>query len=161
MYRSRSYPRLAHPRRFAGSARMAALVTLLSSPAWASSCPDMQTRLLERTNLVSGIQAMTQGGKKMDAKAACAVFGKLAANGTTTLKWAEVNKDACRVPDQFVQGLTADHERVVKMRGLACDLASKQEAIEKKLEEMEKKGLPPGLGPGAPDLMPRPGTTRG
>ena len=63
--------------------------------------------------------------------------------------------------DQFVQGLTADHERVVKMRGLACDLASKQEAIEKKLEEMEKKGLPPGLGPGAPDLMPRPGTTRG
>jgi hypothetical protein len=136
---------------------MAAALPMLSSQVWASPCTDMQTYLLERKSLVSSIQAMTQDGKKMDPTAACMVFGKLVANGTTTLKWADANKDSCQVPDQFVQGLTADHERVVKMRRQACSYAAKQ-------QEMEKKGLRPGLmppGPGAPDLMPRPGTTRG
>ena len=135
MQRSRTHAQSARKARLARAGFVAAALPLilpaLGSPALAS-CQDMQTHLLERKNLVGSIQAMTQGGKKMDPKAACTVFGKLVTNGTTTLKWAETNKDWCQVPDQFVQGLKADHDRVVQMRGRACSFAAKQIEMEKK-----------------------------
>jgi hypothetical protein len=144
MQRSRTHAQSALKARLARAGFVAAALPLIL-PALVSearaSCTDMQTHLLERKNLVGSIQAMTQGGKKLDPKAACTVFGKLVANGTATLKWAESNKDWCQVPDNFVEGLKADHERVVKMRGRACMFAAKQ-------AEMEKKGGSGGQGGG-------------
>ena len=143
MQRSRTHAQSSLAARLARAGFVAAALPLvlpaLGSPARASSCTEMQTHLTERRDLVGSIQALTAGGKKMDAKAACTAFGKLVTNGTTTLKWAEANKDWCQVPDQFVQGLKADHDRVVKMRGRACSFAAKQ-------TEMEKKGGGQGSG---------------
>jgi hypothetical protein len=144
MQRSRTHAQSSLTARLARAGFVAAALPLVLPALGASaqaSCADMQTHLTERRDLVGSIQAMTAGGKKMDAKAACTVFGKLVANGTTTLKWAETNKDWCQVPDQFVQGLKADHDRVVKMRGRACSYAAKQ-------VEMEKKGAAGGQGGG-------------
>ena len=153
MHRFRFHPRSAHPGRFARSALMAAALPMLSSPVWGSSCTDMQRDLLERKNLVSSIQAMTQGGKKMDPEEACTVFGKLVANGTATFTWAEANKDRCQVPDNFVESLKADHDRVVRMRERACAFA----AVSKSRRWRQDPPLPtpPEFTPGFMDWMPR------
>jgi hypothetical protein len=150
MQRSRTHAQSALTARLARAGLVAAalpfILPALVSPAQASPCMELQTHLLERKNLVSSIQAMTKGGKKMDPKAACAAFGKLVSNGSTTLKWAETNKDWCQVPDQFVQGLKADHDNVTKMRGRACEIASKQAEMEKKGAAGQGGGLLGGGG---------------
>jgi hypothetical protein len=129
----------------AGLAGIAVPLALSASigPAAAQSaeCQELTKHLTDRRSLVETIQKLGGKDKKMDPKAACSAFGKLAANGTTTLKWAESNKDWCQVPDQFIQGIRTDHEKVVKLRGQACGVAAKQ-------AEMEKKGRSQGDGPG-------------
>jgi hypothetical protein len=106
-------------------------VMVLAPQARAASCDDLQANLRERRDLVSAVQAMTAGGKRMEPNAACTAFGKLAANGSTTLEWAEDNKGVCKVPDKFIGGLKADHDRVVKMRERACAFAAKLQAMPK------------------------------
>jgi hypothetical protein len=123
-----------------GVALGAALIGPLK--AQSASCQELGTHLSERKSLVEAVQKLGGKDKKMDPKAACAAFGKLVANGNTTLKWAEANKDWCQVPDQFVQGIKTDHDKIVKIRGQACTVAAKQ-------TEMEKKAAA-GQGPGAP-----------
>ena len=138
MLRSRStlgrplpYRRLA----LAGLAGLAlAGLTGATAPAQAqsSTCQQLGPYMMERKSLVEAVQKLGGKDKKMDPKAACAAFGKLAANGTTMLKWAETNKDWCQVPDQFVEGIKTDHEKVLKIRGQACGVAAKQTELEKK-----------------------------
>ena len=144
--------------RLAAGALMAAALPLvapaLSSQALASSCEALQTHLVERKNLVSSIQAMTQDGKKMEPKAACAAFGTLAANGRATLTWAEANKDGCKIPDNFVEGLKADHDRVARMRERACELAAKARAPSKWHQGPPGSPTPPEFSPGIMDWMP-------
>ena len=125
----------------------AAVFLAASGPAEAQSgaCQELGTHLTERRSLVQVIQGMTANNKKMDPKAACTAFGKLVANGTTTLKWAEANKDWCQVPDQFIQGIKTDHEKITKIRGQACGAAAKQAEMMKKARE--------GQGPGAGGLL--------
>jgi hypothetical protein len=134
---SRTHARSAPRARLVRPGLVAAVPLMLAAfaPQAQASCQDLQGHLIERRNLVSSIQAMSAGGKKMDPKAACTAFGKLASNGAETLKWAEANKDWCQVPDQFVEGMKADHSRVVKLRGQACGVASKQADMEKKARE--------------------------
>ena len=114
----------------AGLALLAAALTGPMAPAQAqsSTCQQLGAHMTERKSLVEAIQKLGGKDKKMDPKAACAAFGKLVANGNTTLKWAETNKDWCQVPDQFIEGMKNDHEKVVKIRGQACTAASKQKA---------------------------------
>lgn len=102
-------------------------------------------RLLERKSLIEAVQKLGGKDKKVDAKAACAAFGKLVANGNTALKSAELNKDWCQVPDQLIQNIKADHEKVSKIRGQACGAAAKQAEMQKKARE--------GQGPGAEGLL--------
>ena len=101
--------------------------------AQSSSCQQLGLYMMERKSLVEAVQKLGLGKeKKMDPKAACAAFGKLVTNGATMLKWAEANKDWCQIPEQFVEGIRTDHEKVVKIRGQACSVAAKQAELEKK-----------------------------
>jgi hypothetical protein len=128
----------------AGFAAFALAAALAPIPALAqsASCQELGAHLTERKSLVEAIQKLSGGkDKKMDPKAACAAFGKLVANGNTTLKWAEANKDWCQIPDQFVEGIKSDHDKVSKIRGQACSVAAKQVEMEKKAAQ----GGPPGL----------------
>jgi hypothetical protein len=150
MQRFRTHAQSALAARLARAGLVAAvlpfIVPAFAPQAKASSCQDLQTHLVERRNLVSAVQAMTAGGKKMDPRAACTAFGKLATNGTTTLKWTETNKDWCQIPEHFVEGLKADHERVVKTRAKACEIASKHAEMEKKAREGQGSTLFGGGG---------------
>jgi hypothetical protein len=100
--------------------------------AQSAACQQLGAYLAERKSLVEVVQNLGGKNKKMEPKAACAAFSKLVANGTTTLKWAETNKDWCQVPDQFIEGIKTDHEKVSKIRGQACGVAAKQAEMEKK-----------------------------
>jgi hypothetical protein len=128
MLRSRSTPARLTRLGFglAGLTATAAMLFPLFAVAQSSACQELGTHLTERKSLVQTIQGMSANNKKMEPKAACAAFGKLVANGTTTLKWAEANKDWCQVPDQFVEGIKTDHDKIVKIRGQACAAAAKQ-----------------------------------
>lgn len=133
------------PRALAGFTAVALAAALLPLPAQAqsASCQELGTHLTERKSLVESIQKLGGGkGKPIDAKAACSAFGKLVANGTTTLKWAESNKDWCQIPDQFVEGIKTDHEKVTKIRGQACTAAAKQAEMQKNAAQ---GGGPQGL----------------
>ena len=143
---SRSTPARLRLRSCCGLAGLAGLSALLLSTAPASAqsaaCQELGAHLTERKSLVGVIQNLGKGKeKKMDPKAACTAFNKLVANGNTTLKWAEANKDWCQIPDQFIAGIKTDHDKVTKIRGQACTAASKQ-------AEMEKKAREGGGGPG-------------
>jgi hypothetical protein len=106
-----------------------------------SSCQELGPYMQERKSLVEAVQKLGLGKeKKMDPKAACAAFGKLVANGTTMLKWSEANKDWCQVPEQFIEGIKSDHEKVVKIRGQACSVAAKQAELEKKARSGQGAG---------------------
>ncbi len=119
----------------AGIALPAAIWPATYAQAQSSSCQQVTTHMMERKSLVEAVQKLSGKNKKMDPKAACAAFGKLVANGDTTLKWAELNKDWCRVPDQFIEGIKTDHEKIVKIRGQACTAAAKQVEMEKKARD--------------------------
>ena len=89
-------------------------------------------------------------GKKIDPNAACSVFTKLAANGSATLKWLDANKDWCAVPDAFVDGFKADHQKVSSFKGKACQVAAQQATMQKQQREAAQGGGGGGLlgGPG-------------
>lgn len=134
------------PRSLAGLAGLSAalLAPWTTAQAQSAACQDLGTHLNERKSLVQSIQALSANNKKMEPKAACAAFGKLVSNGNTTLKWAELNKDWCQVPDQFIQGIKQDHDKIVKIRGQACSVAAKQTEMEKKAASGQGGG-PAGL----------------
>ncbi len=129
---------------FAGLAGAALLCSM--APAQASPCQEVGTHLNERKSLVDAIQKLSGKNKKMDAKAACAAFGKLVTNGNVTIKSAELNKDWCQIPDQLIESIKADHEKITKIRGQACGAAAKQAELEKKAREGQAGGLLGGGG---------------
>lgn len=100
--------------------------------AQASGCEKVAGFLNERKSLVDRINKL---GKQPKAADACALLGKLAGNGSETLKWAEANKDWCQIPQNFLDGLKEDHGRVTKVRGQACSVAAKQAQMEKQARE--------------------------
>ena len=114
----------------------------LTAPASAqpSSCTAIQKRIEERKAIVARLQAL--GGKKkgLEPKEACALFGKLVANGNSTIKWAETNKDWCQVPDSFVEGMKNDHNRATSLKGQACGAAVKQAEMERKARQQAQQG---------------------
>jgi hypothetical protein len=131
----------------AGIAGAAGLfVSSMPVAAQSSACQELGPQLAERKSLVEAISKLGGKNKKMDAKAACAAFGKLVANGNSTLKWAEANKDWCQIPDQFIQGIKTDHEKVTKIRGQACTAAARQAEMEKKAASGQGGGLMGGGG---------------
>ncbi len=93
--------------------------------AQSGECQKIQGMLQQRQSL---IQRMNQASnaKKLDARGACTLLGQIAANGNQVLKFMEVNKDWCQIPDAFVENMKADHDRTGKIRGQACRAATQQ-----------------------------------
>ena len=118
-----------------------AALTVASSPAFAqasASCGDIAKHLEQRKTIAASLQA--SGKKKMDAKVACAGFGRLVANGATIVKWTDANKDWCQVPDSFVEGIKADHVKAQEIRAKACNVAAKIQQMEKQAKKQQGPG---------------------
>jgi hypothetical protein len=119
----------------------------LATPAFAqSACSEFQNHRQERQSLVQQFQKLVGKDKKVQPKDACAVLSKIVANGTTSIKWLESNKDWCQIPDQFLASFKTDHANAQKIRGQACDAAAKQAQMEKKAREAGGSGLLGGDG---------------
>jgi hypothetical protein len=99
----------------------------------AAGCGDIQKMLLDRKSIASTLTP--KKGQQMDARFACAGFGKLVSNGQTLIKWVDANKDWCQIPDSFSDGIKADHTRAVAIRTKACGIAAKVTEMEKKAKE--------------------------
>lgn len=132
---------------------------LASSPVQAQTpppgCEKMQSLLIQRKALVDGIQKLSKGGKKMDARAACGAFGKLVSNGGETVKWMDSNKAWCQIPDTFLEGLKQDHVKATSIRAQACKVAAQMQEMEKRARAQAAQGG----GGGGGGLLGGPGLT--
>jgi hypothetical protein len=120
----------------------AGLAVCAAAPAFAqsSTCQDAQKFLGERRSLIDQINKSSGKDKKLDPRIACTMFGKLASNGETGLKWFESNKDWCQVPDQVVENFTKEHDKVKQLRGQACKAAAHANEMQK---QAQQKGANP------------------
>lgn len=135
---------LPRPARFARPASaslalLAAAALLAPAPAAAQSadCAAFPKTLQERQELIKQVNGL---GKKANPKDACVLFTKLTTNGAGGLKWLELNKDWCQVPDQFAETFKADHARVTNIKGQACKAAAQVAVMEKKAREQAQQG---------------------
>lgn len=139
-------PNLRAPSMLKTIVGVAALV-LTTGEAFAqasSDCGAIQGQLEQRKAIAASLQA--GGNKKIDAKTACAGFGRLVTNGTGIIKWLDANKDWCQVPDSFVSGIKADHVKAQEIRGKACNVATK-------IQQMEKQAKSGNGGNGGSGLL--------
>jgi hypothetical protein len=100
--------------------------------AQAAGCEKAQTFSSERQGIVARLNASSQSKRKMSPQDACAVLGKLVSNGNSFIAWANSNKDWCQIPDQFVEGLTADNANANKIRGQACNAVKQQSVLQER-----------------------------
>ncbi|MGH1588423.1 hypothetical protein ACRBEV_08730 [Methylobacterium phyllosphaerae] len=119
----------------------------------APECGTIQKTLADRKALVSRANAASQSKKKMTPQEACALFGKLQANGAEGLKWITANKEWCSIPDSFAEGFKADHLKVSGIRTKICSVAAqatKMEAHARAQAQAQANGGGGGLlgGPG-------------
>ena len=130
---------MTHIRSHLLAAFAAAGLAMSAAPALAqaSGCEAGQKILAERQSLIQQINKLSEGGKKkqLDARSACAAFGKLATNGDNGVKWIDANKDWCQIPDQFAQNFKQDHTRTMEIRSKACQAAAKINEMEKKAKQ--------------------------
>ena len=115
----------------------AAAIVLGAAPALAQSetCNQFGKTIQERQSIVQKLNAAGTKGKKLEPKDICSLFGSLVANGEGAVKWLEVNKDWCQIPDQFIANIKTEHAKAVGLRGQACKAAAQQAQIEKKAKE--------------------------
>jgi hypothetical protein len=116
--------------------------------AQASECQKLQGMLQQRQSLIQRMNAAS-GGKKLDARGACSILNQISSNGTQVLKFMDVNKDWCQIPDSFVENMKADHDRANKIRKQACNAAAQQakamqqqqQALRQQKEARERGGF--------------------
>ncbi|MEH3117961.1 MAG: hypothetical protein PGN25_10310 [Methylorubrum populi] len=115
-----------------------------------TDCGAIQSTLIERKNLVAKANAASNSKKKMTPQEACALFGKLQANGTSGLKWITANKEWCSIPDSFSEGFKADHNKVSEIRNKVCGIAAQASKMEAQAKAQAQNGGGGGLlgGPG-------------
>ncbi len=107
--------------------------TVPDAGAQSTSCQNIQPMLTQRKEISGRLSAGPKG--KMDARVACSGFNQLVSNGQTLIKWVDANKDWCQIPDAFVGGIKADHEKAVSIRARACKVAAQQSEMEKRAKE--------------------------
>jgi hypothetical protein len=107
-------------------------------------CGDIQKFLIERKTIAGSLSP--KKGQQLDARFACSGFGKLVSNGSALIKWVDTNKDWCQIPETFVSGIKADHERATAIRSKACGIAAKQTQMEKQAKQGGGGGLLGGPG---------------
>lgn len=131
------------------------LLALAPSGAMAQSgCESLGTFLQQRKAIADSLGG---GGKKkqLDARVACGGFGKLVANGNTLIKWAETNREWCRIPDSFMESVKGDHEKAVAIRTKACGMAAKMQQMERQAKQQGGGGLLGGGGLTGSTRMPQ------
>jgi hypothetical protein len=117
--------------------------------AQASECQKLQGLLQQRQGLVQRMNTASNS-KKLDARGACSILTQIASNGNQVLKFMDVNKDWCQIPDQFVENMKTDHTRSNKIRGQACNAASQQaRAIQQQQKAQQQQQQDRGVFGGA------------
>lgn len=136
------------------AAMLALAIAGFAGPALAqgTGCGDIQQTLAERKSLVTQASATNGKKAKLTAAQACTLFGKLASNGVSGMKWMETNKEWCSIPDSFVEGFKADHARVISLRSKICNAASQQAVMEKRARQQAEAGGGGGGLLGGPGL---------
>lgn len=81
-------------------------------------CEEGQTLLQRRQEIVNTINQLQSS--KVTPEQSCALFRSLKTNGDLILKWSTINKDWCSVPQQLVDRLTDDHQKVVQVEQKIC-----------------------------------------
>ncbi|KAB1075214.1 hypothetical protein [Methylobacterium planeticum] len=127
-------------------------ILLIGSPAFAQTaeCGDIQKTLQARKDLVAKANAASNTKKKMTPQEACALFGKLQANGAEGVKWIAANKEWCSIPESFAEGFKADHVKVTGIRTKICSVAAQASKMEAQARAQAQNGGGGGLlgGPG-------------
>lgn len=113
----------------------AGLITAAVTEAGAQSaiCQNIQPMLTQRKEISGKLSAGAKG--KLDARVACSGFNQLVSNGQTLIKWVDANKDWCQIPEAFVGGIKADHEKAISIRARACKVAAQQTEMDKRARE--------------------------
>ncbi len=121
----------------AAAAIASAMTGLAAAPARAQAlgCEQFAGFIEERKSIVARINALNKGGNRVEAKQACAVFGRLSNNGETTIKWMVSNKDWCQIPDQFIANFRDEHAKAGGFRTKACAVAAQQAVAERRAKE--------------------------
>ncbi len=117
-----------------------------------TDCSAIQSTLLERKNLVAKANAASNSKKKMTPQEACALFGKLQANGNTGIKWITANKEWCSIPDSFSEGFKADNQKVGEIRNKVCGIAAQATKMEAQAKAQAQNGGGGGGLLGGPGL---------
>lgn len=130
---------------------VAAALLMPASPALAQAagCEKAQTFATERQGIVARLNASGQSKRKMTPQEACGILGKLVSNGNSFIAWANSNKDWCQIPDQFVEGLTADNANANKIRGQACNAVKQQAVLQERARAAQARQAQQQKGAGA------------
>ncbi|WP_375455214.1 hypothetical protein [uncultured Methylobacterium sp.] len=126
------------------------LVSSTAAFAQAAECSAIQTTLQARKDLVAKANSASNTKKKMTPQEACALFGRLQANGVEGIKWITANKEWCSIPDAFAEGFKADHTKVAGIRTKICGIAAQATKMEAQARTQAQNGGGGGLlgGPG-------------
>jgi hypothetical protein len=118
--------------------------------AQGAECGEIQQTLQARKDLIGKANAASNSKKKMTPAEACALFGKLQANGAAGLKWITANKEWCSIPDSFAEGFKADHVKVSGIKTKVCGVAAQASKMEAQARAQAQNGGGGGLlgGPG-------------
>lgn len=129
------------------AALSALVVAGLATPALAQSpvCQEGQGHLQERQTLMQQFNKTMTKDRKIDPRGACPVLGKMVSNADNLLKWASTNKDWCQIPDQMVESLTAEQDKLKSLRTQACQAAAKIAEMEKQARTQQQQGGGGGL----------------
>lgn len=109
---------------FAARAALAAFGLVAPSAVLAQSavCEEGRKLFVERQNIMQRINSWQK--KQVNPALACRTLGQLQSNGTRTMKWLEINKDWCQVPDEAVTSLKSQQSQAESARGSACKAAA-------------------------------------
>jgi hypothetical protein len=119
-----------------GSAVLIA-VTVPAQAQGSNDCAQLQTLLVQRQGM---IKQLNLGGKaKLTPQQACSRLSALTGNGSRTLAFIGVNKDWCRVPDEFVANFKNDHQKTLGFRGQACRAATQQATLQRKAAQAQSQ----------------------
>ena len=134
------------------SAPIAAAPAQPVAPGAGTDCSGIQKTLLERKSLIAQANVASNGKQKMTPQAACALFGRLQANGTVGMKWITTNKEWCSIPDSFAEGFKADHLKVGGIRTKVCGIAAQATKMEAQARTQAQNGGGGGGLLGGPGL---------
>ena len=117
-----------------------ALTAAAPALAQSDSCADGQKFFMTTQTLTDQLNKTADRNKQLDPRAACPILTKMVANGEAGVKWLEGNKDWCQVPGQVAENFTQAVGKFKELRGKACEVARKIDAMETQAKEQSQRG---------------------